>query len=137
MLVKADEDRYVLRFGLPHAIFGFHAQQATEKLLKAMIAAKGAAYAHTHDLRELFDQCKDLGEPVPALPWELRDLQEFAVLQRYDWAETLPIEERERIRQALDLLRSHVISRACAIDALDPDADVSCEPPDDATIEER
>jgi hypothetical protein len=73
MLVKADEDRYVLRFGLPHAIFGFHG---------------------TADNRKL-------------------------------------------IREALDLLRSHVISRACAIDALDPDADVSCEPPDDATIEER
>ena len=34
-------------------IIGFHAQQAIEKWLKAMIAARGEAFEHTHDLRRL------------------------------------------------------------------------------------
>jgi HEPN domain-containing protein len=34
-------------------IIGFHAQQAIEKWLKAIIAARGEAFEHTHDLRRL------------------------------------------------------------------------------------
>lgn len=34
-------------------IIGFHAQQAIEKWLKAMIARRGEAFEHTHDLRRL------------------------------------------------------------------------------------
>jgi HEPN domain-containing protein len=34
-------------------IIGFHAQQAIEKWLKAMIAARGETFEHTHDLRRL------------------------------------------------------------------------------------
>ena len=34
-------------------IIGFHAQQAIEKWLKAVIAGRGDAFDHTHDLRRL------------------------------------------------------------------------------------
>lgn len=34
-------------------IIGFHAQQAIEKWLKAIIAGRGEAFEHTHDLRRL------------------------------------------------------------------------------------
>lgn len=34
-------------------IIGFHAQQAIEKWLKAIIAARGESFEHTHDLRRL------------------------------------------------------------------------------------
>jgi HEPN domain-containing protein len=34
-------------------IIGFHAQQAIEKWLKAIIAARGKSFEHTHDLRRL------------------------------------------------------------------------------------
>lgn len=34
-------------------IIGFHAQQAIEKWLKAVIAGRGEAFEHTHDLRRL------------------------------------------------------------------------------------
>jgi hypothetical protein len=71
MLIKADEDRYVLRFGLPRVVGGFGCRRT----------------------------CPDSG--------------------------------------GLDLLRAHVLSRARAIGALGPNADVSYEPLDDATIEER
>ena len=35
------------------AVFGFHAQQAAEKLFKAWLALSGAAYPLIHDLEEL------------------------------------------------------------------------------------
>jgi HEPN domain-containing protein len=53
MLRKAAEDRMAIAFDLPDSIFGFHAQQAIEKLLKALIASRGDAYPRTHDLRQL------------------------------------------------------------------------------------
>lgn len=34
-------------------IIGFHAQQAIEKWLKAIIAGRGETFEHTHDLRRL------------------------------------------------------------------------------------
>lgn len=34
-------------------ILGFHAQQAIEKWLKAIIAGRGESFEHTHDLRRL------------------------------------------------------------------------------------
>lgn len=37
------------------AVFGFHVQQATEKLFKAWLALSGATYPLTHDLEELLE----------------------------------------------------------------------------------
>jgi len=39
----------------------FHVQQAIEKLLKALIAARGEKYPNTHDLQVLLGQLKSLG----------------------------------------------------------------------------
>lgn len=38
---------------IPDEIIGFHAQQAIEKWLKAIIAGRGVTFEHTHDLRRL------------------------------------------------------------------------------------
>ena len=40
-------------------IIGFHAQQAAEKMLKALLFARSIPYRKTHDLRELIDLIKD------------------------------------------------------------------------------
>ena len=37
-------------------VFGFHVQQAAEKLLKAWLALLGEVYPLTHDLEELLDR---------------------------------------------------------------------------------
>lgn len=42
-------------------IFGFHAQQAVEKSLKAWITAIGGSYGYVHDLRILLLALKELG----------------------------------------------------------------------------
>ena len=64
-------------------IFGFHAQQAVEKSLKAWITALGEAYEYKHDLHPLLVKLKNLGNEVTDL-WELIDLNIFAVQLRYE-----------------------------------------------------
>src|SRR5438445_10667980 len=57
-LAKAAEDESLLDAVLPlpgvsDAIFGFHCQQAAEKLLKGLLSHHGVAFSRTHDLNEL------------------------------------------------------------------------------------
>ena len=47
------------------SIIGFHAQQAVEKSLKAVLAARGAAYPWTHDIRHLMELLEGCGAPLP------------------------------------------------------------------------
>ena len=55
----------------------FHAQQAVEKSLKALLTAKGIAFPRTHDLMPLLDMM------IPVLP-ELENFGEaFAELSNY------------------------------------------------------
>lgn len=88
LLSKASEDEYVLDKLLgdenaPDSVFGFHAQQATEKLLKAALAHAGIEYPFTHRLVELIDLAKDSGIDLPPVFEDLRDLTPFAVEFRY------------------------------------------------------
>jgi HEPN domain-containing protein len=64
-------------------IFGFHAQQAVEKSLKAWITLRGAAYPHTHDISFLLSVLKNLGEDIAAY-LDLIDLNPYAVQFRYE-----------------------------------------------------
>ena len=64
-------------------VFGFHAQQAVEKTLKAWLSFKGVRYQHTHDLMALIDALEDASEDVGEL-LEFVDLNPFAVQYRYE-----------------------------------------------------
>jgi HEPN domain-containing protein len=56
------------------SIFGFHCQQAVEKLLKAWLSISGVACPRTHDLRLLIQLVDDIA-PQEALPFhDLEDL---------------------------------------------------------------
>jgi len=111
MLRKAAADRFVLDFALPDEIFGFHAQQAFEKLFKALIAARGIRYERTHVFKRLLDQLDDLNElPLP-LPFQFLTLETFAVLMRYDEAGPFDDGQRQSIRDAIDVLTAHVSAR--------------------------
>jgi HEPN domain-containing protein len=65
-------------------IIGFHAQQAAEKMLKAVLSAHRVAYRRTHDLVELIDLLSKnkIGFPQPLE--RIRELTPFAVELRYD-----------------------------------------------------
>ncbi len=53
-------------------VFGFHWQQAVEKILKAVLASKAVAYRRTHDLEALFELLVKAETPLP------EDLRESA-----------------------------------------------------------
>jgi len=69
--------------GIGDAVVGFHAQQAVEKSLKAVLSARGIEFRRTHDLISLLDLLEDHGiaEP-PAADW-LDELNPYAVEARY------------------------------------------------------
>jgi HEPN domain-containing protein len=63
-------------------IFGFHAQQAVEKTLKAWISAQGLEYPLTHNLARLLAILEDESAQVENF-WELNEYTAFAVEFRY------------------------------------------------------
>ncbi|OGU84855.1 MAG: hypothetical protein A2W11_12150 [Ignavibacteria bacterium RBG_16_35_7] len=70
-------------------IFGFHAQQTVEKLLKAWLSKIGIKYEKIHDLQVLFELLKDNGQGIPSELEELENLTDFAVTFRYEVFESL------------------------------------------------
>ena len=63
-------------------IFGFHAQQAAEKLLKAWLALLGETYPTTHDLARLLAMLRERGVEATCFN-ELVEYTPFAVQFRY------------------------------------------------------
>jgi HEPN domain-containing protein len=78
-------------------IFGFHAQQAVEKALKAWLSALGCAYPYTHDLSLLLHELEQKGAVVDE-HWDLLELSSFAVRFRY---EVVPEGEEPLDRESL------------------------------------
>ena len=68
--------------GIPDEIFGFHVQQAAEKLLKAWIAMLGDSYPLTHSIGTLLKLLTERGvETAPYL--DLAAFTPYAVEFRY------------------------------------------------------
>ena len=103
--------------GIPDLAFGFHAQQAIEKLLKALIAARGEKYPRTHDLEELATLLVLGGEPLPPFTVDPSGLTLYALDYRY--GEPLPNEPPERadIIATVAVLRKFVHRRVQELDA--------------------
>jgi HEPN domain-containing protein len=109
LLAKAKDDETLLEEIISNEkirdeIIGFHAQQAAEKLLKALLMAKNIPYRRTHDLRELIDLTRDNGIEFPESLMEIRTLSPFAVEFRYDY---IPMEEEEEFnrQKALEMIQ--------------------------------
>jgi HEPN domain-containing protein len=79
----ADARRTVASDG-PYDTACFHAQQAAEKYLKALLAWHGQPIPRTHDLEEIQGQCERV-QPLRSLgEIDLTDLTGYAVELRYD-----------------------------------------------------
>lgn len=63
-------------------VFGFHAQQAVEKTLKAWLAALGLEYPLTHNLARLLALLEKQGAGVDEF-WDLAEYTAYAVEYRY------------------------------------------------------
>jgi hypothetical protein len=104
-----------LRGTLDPALFadedwGFLAQQSLEKLLKALLVLHGQEPPRSHSLQRLQQELAACGETVLLAP-ELLDLDDFAVLARYD-AEPTPLPaERSRLLVLIEALHSDLRRR--------------------------
>ena len=63
---------------------GFHAQQAVEKSLKAVLMARGIRYPFTHDIAALLKLAHQDGLPLPCNSEEMPYLTPFGTLLRYE-----------------------------------------------------
>lgn len=102
LLKKAEQDRIIFHTIKNHPDIGneavcFHAQQAVEKCLKAVLLVKGVTYRRTHDLDELVDRIMDAGITFPFPVETFSLLTPFAVQLRYEDLEIegLPLAEAE------------------------------------------
>ncbi|MBI4357047.1 MAG: HEPN domain-containing protein [Gammaproteobacteria bacterium] len=85
-------------------IFGFHAQQAIEKALKAWLCHLGKEYPKTHDIRLLLMLLSSSGEKIDSY-WPLVEYNIYAVQSRYEYiAENEPFKRPQVIQQIERLL---------------------------------
>jgi HEPN domain-containing protein len=87
-------------------IFGFHAQQAIEKSLKAWAAILGREYPLTHDISALLDLLESSGQDVERY-WDLVEYNVFAVRFRYESLEVPdePLDRAASVRAIEALMR--------------------------------
>jgi HEPN domain-containing protein len=79
-------------------IIGFHAQQAIEKWLKAVMANLGLPQQRTHDIDQLSRLLEEHGVELPAPRSRLAELTDFAVPLRYeDLLDAEPLDRRATI----------------------------------------
>jgi HEPN domain-containing protein len=122
MLTVAEIDLKALRNMLDpelfeDSVFGFHAQQAVEKVLKAWLSLYGLAYPKTHDLRFLMNLLQAQARVDCERFAELADLTDFAVQFRYDFSTLSPGLSRTEILSRVEALWDHVEQIVGEIDA--------------------
>ena len=88
LLRKATDDATAARkfandLEIADAVVGFHAQQAVEKALKAVLSADERPYPWTHDLRHLVELLDDAGQRLPADFSQIDRLSPWAAEFRY------------------------------------------------------
>ena len=103
-------DLMIMPESVDDEIFGFHAQQAVEKTLKAWISLTGGAYAKNHDLSMLLLTLQGLGCDIENLK-DLISLNAFAAQFRYEALETddEPLDRpdtRVRVQHAFDTVQA-------------------------------
>ncbi|HNT34122.1 MAG TPA: HEPN domain-containing protein [bacterium] len=114
LLDKAAEDEHLLDVvmddvSVADAVYGFHCQQAAEKMLKALLSAHGASFPRTHDLTELLNLLTEAGISLPEEFTWLDSLTPFAVELRYDLVGYEGQIDRRAIRETLHNLRTLVL----------------------------
>jgi HEPN domain-containing protein len=86
---KAEEDATAVRElvanpEIADGIIGFHAQQAIEKWLKAVMALRGMRQTRIHDIDRLSELLEENGAELPTARDRLDELTIYAVPLRYD-----------------------------------------------------
>jgi HEPN domain-containing protein len=82
------------------AVVGFHAQQAVEKALKAVLVLNEVSYRFTHDVAYLIELCETSGVEIPEHLRDVDRLTAFAVRLRYDNVSTTPVDRSQALAWA-------------------------------------
>lgn len=107
-IAEADEyaaDKLIDDLNAADSIFGFHCQQAAEKILKAVLAERCIHFQKTHNLSYLIQLIADSGQSLPTDLAELDILNPFAVTLRYDTVDPLMNFDRQYARRLVKSLR--------------------------------
>jgi HEPN domain-containing protein len=92
LIARAVDDEALVRkvssdADIADAIVGFHAQQAVEKLIKAVLAARGVAFIKSHALSYLIGVVEENEIEAPEVLSEADVLSPWAVEFRYEGQE--------------------------------------------------
>jgi HEPN domain-containing protein len=118
LLTTAERDRQAFAklaedLNLHDSLCGFHAQQAVEKGLKAVLAHAGVVFRRTHDIAELLDLLDDAGIEAPPHADHLDELNPYAVEMRYGLLGVSGLDRQEVAQWLRDVLQwSHACLRA-------------------------
>jgi hypothetical protein len=116
LLIKAAEDERALRaLENSDAIVGFHAPQAVEKLMKALLSALNVPFELTHNLERLNVAVEAVGEKLPTIPVQLTQLTDYAVVYRYDLLFQIATPQRQELIDTVRIIREHVTTRIAAL----------------------
>ena len=106
-------ERLIGQPDLPVWAMAFHAQQAVEKFIKAVLTSGNVPFPHTHDLRELMELLEQEGMDSPPQAENLSLLTPYGALLRYvppsdetldvDWALTVAREVEAWAREQLGM----------------------------------
>jgi HEPN domain-containing protein len=72
----------------------FHAQQAAEKAVKALLIRRSVDFPYVHDIGQLFTLLEEAGQEIPEMVKQAERLTRFAVFTRYPGL-AHPISEEE------------------------------------------
>ncbi len=116
LLIKAAEDESVAQLpGIPDGPFGFHIQQAVEKLLKALLCQFAIKYKRTPDLEYLVTLLRDGGESLPVGMADLSQLESYGIAYRYDAVPEVAFLDRAAAIETVRMIREHVVTRIAAL----------------------
>lgn len=109
LLRASSDDEQALQYPLPDSGYGFHAQQAVEKLYKALLGSRQGKFPFSHDLHSWRKRVEDLGFKLPICAFRLEELSDYAGNARYD--DPLPLDEetRVRLRACIAALKTYVL----------------------------
>jgi hypothetical protein len=117
LLIASRDDEQNLPMPTNDRSYGFHAQQAVEKLLKALISAHGRKYRYTHDISALMSELNSFGETLPVDSGLAQRLTDYAGVWRYQVPLPIPLHQKAEINHLVFALRRYVLTR---LDTLRP-----------------
>ncbi len=110
LLRRADDDATLVRrvlddADIADAIVGFHAQQAVEKSIKAVLAAREIAYGKTHQLEYLIRLLSKHEIEAPSFVADAVELNPWAVEFRYEEDDEPPLDRHATLSFIEDVRR--------------------------------